>query len=301
MPELPEVETTARDLNDLIVGLKICNVWTSYDSEYFYGKEQIKDPKYFKKFKKEISGKNILSVTRRAKNVLINLEDNKTILIHMKMTGHLLFGKYKKVQKEWVANEDGPLTDKFNGWIRVVFTLSNKKHLVLSDLRKFAKVMLIDSNYGFEEFGPEPLEKNFSYTIFKERILKKKNGRIKNVLMDQTLISGVGNIYSDEALWISKIHPETPPKDIPETKFKKLFKSVLEVLRKGIDLKGDSTSDYRNPSGLPGEFHHHHKVYRLKGEKCLRPNCKGVISRVVVGGRSAHFCPVCQKKDLDIQ
>lgn len=293
MPELPEVHTTATELNKLIKGKKIVNVWTNYKSLYYKGKKQIKDPNYFKKFKKEIIGKKILNVRRRAKNVLIDIEGHKTILIHMKMTGHLLYGKYKKEKGEWrPAINGGPLNDPFNGWIRLVFTLSNDKHLVLSDMRKFAKVTLEDDTVGL---GPEPLETDFTYNVFVEQVSQKLNGKIKTVLMDQQLIAGIGNIYSDESLWMSKIHPEKTVSEIKEEDLKNLYKNIKKVLKKGIDFSGDSLQDYRRPDGTPGEFQLHHQIYGRKNLPCKRRGCKGTTKRVVVNGRSAHFCPKCQK------
>lgn len=304
MPELPEVTTTANKLNEILPGQKIISVWTSYNSSYFKGKENIKDPKYFTYFKKEIIGRNIESVERIGKNVLINISGPKTILIHMKMTGHLLYGEYKKksvgvnANEEWIATTPGPLQDKFNGYIRVIFELSNGKKLALSDVRKFAKVTLIpDGNKkkfkDLAPLGPDALDLNFK--IFKEQLLKKPNGRIKNILMDQELIAGIGNIYSDESLWLSGIHPETAPQKISDSEMKILLKNIKKVLKLGIDFGGDSTSDYRQPDGTPGDFQNRHNVYRRKGEKCSRRGCHGVIVRKVVGGRSAHFCDTHQK------
>lgn len=313
MPELPEVTTTAKKLDMILSGLEIKSVWTSYNSPYFKGKENIKDPKYFSRFKMGVVGEKVASVQRYGKNVLINISGPKTILIHMKMTGHLLYGKYKKglveenvdnIKKRvpgWIPEEKGPLQDKFNGYIRLVFELSNKKHLVLSDVRKFAKVCLIEDGEAkkhkdLSSLGPDPTAKGFDFKIFKSILLKKPNGRIKNILMDQDLISGIGNIYSDEALWLTEIHPEESPKKLFDTEIKKLLKNTKEVLKKGIDFGGDSTSDYRQPDGTPGKFQKHHKVYRRKGEKCLRKGCDGKITRKVVGGRSAHFCDTHQKR-----
>lgn len=290
MPELPEVHTTATELNSLIKGKTITNVWTEYKSSYY--KNQIKDPAYFKKFKKIITGSKIVSVERRAKNILINLDNKETILIHMKMTGHLLYGKYKKTRGTWEPSQKGPLNDKMNGWIRLVFELSNNKHLALSDMRKFAKVTLEND---LKHLGPEPLDKSFSLKKFKEQICKKPNRKIKTVLMNQELISGIGNIYSDEALWMSKIDPETLVKKLTDEKLKLLLKNIKEVLKKGIKLSGDSMSDYRRPDGTPGEFQKHHAVYQRKNLNCLRKDCNGKIERKVVNGRSSHFCPKCQK------
>lgn len=298
MPELPEVETTTNDLRELLVGLEVKGAWTDYDSPHYYGKNQIKNPKFFKKFKEQVSGAKVIGTSRRAKNVLIHLDNNRTILVHLKMTGHLLFGEYKKIKSEWKpVLKDGPLNDPFNGWIHFVLEFSNKTHLALSDMRKFAKVTLLDSDKilisdDLVKLGPEILELNFEQ--FRDQISNKSTGKIKTVLMNQELLAGIGNIYSDEALWLSKIHPEKVVGKIDVKILRELFKNIKKVLEKGIDFKGDSMSDYRRPSGLPGDFQNHHMVYQRKKEGCKRRGCSGEIKRIVVGGRSAHFCPVCQ-------
>jgi len=303
MPELPEVHTTVVELERLIVGKTLLNVWSGYDSPHYYGKEQVKDPAYFKKFKAQILGSTIIGTSRIGKNVLIHLDIGSTILVHMKMTGHLLFGNYSynKKEKKWNAVGKGPLKDdKWNGFIRMVFSFTDSTRLALSDLRKFAKVQLIktDELHNHPELldlGPDPLSETFTLSTFKERMRSRASGKIKQVLMDQNLIAGVGNIYSDEALWLAEIHPTTIVKKLNDAQLKKLFRAVQEILKKGIDFKGDSTSDYRTPSGTPGEFHHKHQVYRRTGEPCTREGCTGTIERLVIGGRSAHFCNTCQK------
>jgi len=317
MPELPEVTTTAKKLNEILPGLKIISVWTNYNSPYFYGKENIKDPKYFANFKKVVTGAEIRSSYRIGKNVLIEIENLEksiinTVLIHMKMTGHILYGNYKRALieemsngkrqslKGWVSKDKGPLQDKFNQYIRLVFELSNGKFLVLSDARRFAKICLI-SDKNVENFkdlknlGPDPTKKDFNIKVFEDILNQKPEGKIKSVLMEQELISGIGNIYSDEALWMTGIHPEEKPNKLSKVEIRELLKNIKSVLKKGIDFGGDSTSDYRQPDGTPGNFQKHHKVYRRKNENCLKPKCKGVISRIVVGGRSAHFCNTHQK------
>jgi formamidopyrimidine-DNA glycosylase len=302
MPELPEVETTAKILNNLVKGQKILAVWTDYDSPYFYGKNNIKDPKYFKKFSKEILGKKILKVWRRAKNVLIDIEDDKTILIHMKMTGHLLFGEYQfqTKSKKWIPKKlKSPLADPFNRFIHFVFELGNGRCIAFSDARKFATIKLINGkDYLEKEFakhGPEPLEENFKLNTFKKALFKKPDGKIKTVLMDVNIISGIGNIYSDEILWASNIHPERAVKNLSDLDFKNLYKQTKILLSKGINLGGDSMSDYRNPFGLRGEFQNHHNAYKLKGKKCKKKNCQGLIIRKIINTRSAHFCNTHQK------
>lgn len=301
MPELPEVHTTATILNELISDKNIVSVWSGYNSPYYYGKENIKDPKYFKKFSKEVSGKKILKVWRRAKNVLIDIEGPKTILIHMKMTGHLLYGNYRfdKKKKEWLATDEGPLQDPFNRFIRLVFELSDGRFVAFSDMRKFATIYLIDDADALDsklsEFGPEPLDDSFTWKDMRTALMKKPKQKIKTALMDQSLVVGIGNIYSDEMLWMSKISPTRLVENITESEFKTLTKNGKDVLSKGIDFGGDSMSDYRNPHGTRGDFQNHHKAYRRAGEKCLRKKCDGIMKRILIGGRAGSYCPKCQK------
>ena len=307
MPELPEVQTTASILNKEVKGLKIIDIWTDYNSPYYLGKNNIKDKKYFSFFRKELLNKEIISVRRRAKNVLINVSGNtnqgqagKTILVHMKMTGKLLYGDYAFDGQKWFPKGEGSLNDPYNRFIHLVFSLSDKKCLVLSDTRKFAKVVVfntdkLDVSEGLNKLGPEPLDEEFSFKKFKERLLKKPNGKIKTVLMDQEIIAGIGNIYSDEVLWYSRIHPLEKVENISEEKLKLLFKNIKKVLKQSIILGGDSMSDYRNPYGEKGGYQKIHKVYRKVGEKCIMKGCVGIIKRIKVGGRSAHFCDCHQK------
>ena len=125
--------------------------------------------------------------------------------------------------------------------------------------------------------------------------IKKTKQKIKTVLMDQNLVVGIGNIYSDEVLWASKVHPERTVEKIKDAEYKTLTKHIKEILSKGIDFGGDSMSDYRNPDGLPGEFQLHHNAYRRTNKKCNRKKCEGIIKRIVLGGRGTHYCNTCQR------
>lgn len=321
MPELPEVETTTKGLQKEAVNLIIKDVWTDLNSSDKRQNDAVKNPKYFLFFKEEVLGKKILSAERRAKNILINLSGNKTILIHMKMTGHLMIGEYvyhpslrpplgkgRVGVGSWIpknTNKNNPLNDPYNRFVHVVFTLSNKKQLVFCDTRKFGKITLLDTNTAHDTkhlkgIGPDPLDKNINWKILKERLLLKPKGKIKTVLMDQSVVAGIGNIYSDEILWEVSIHPESIAGKIPDNKIKDIFTAMQKLLRKGIDFGGDSMSDYRNIYGLPGKFQLHHNVYRRAGEKCKYKNCQknseSVIIRKVINGRSGHFCPKHQLK-----
>lgn len=305
MPELPEVHTTAQILNKLAKGRTIIDVWTDYDSAYYYGKLNIKDPKYFKYFRNNIRDQKIIKVWRRAKNVLIKLGNEQVISVHMKMTGQLLYGKYTKMNQEmensfmWKASTKGPLQNPFSRFIHLVFILDNGMHIAFSDMRKFATIKLLENKVQlvkeFEKIGPEPLEKNFNLKKFKERMLAVNNSLVKTALMNPAVIAGVGNIYSDEILFASKILPYREVSTLSDSDFSLIFKNLKKILLKGINLGGDSMSDYRNPYGEKGHFQLHHKVYGRKNENCMTKNCKDIIERKMIGGRSAHFCPNCQK------
>ena len=305
MPELPEVQTTVNGLNAEVRKLGIDDVWTSYGSIYHKGKANIKNPPYFGKFKKAVIGAKILNAERQGKNVLIHLSNGQTILVHMKMTGHFMYGKYErkvgtKKSLEWHPQEmKGALADPFNRHIRLLFTLSNGYHLAFADTRRFAKVFVFETKErhnipDLEILGPDPLDKNFSLQTMSERLMLRKKWKIKQALLDQEIISGIGNIYSDEMLWSAGIHPLSVVSEIPFDKLKKLYKAMRDVLKKGIDFGGDSVSDYRNIYGKAGEFQHKHNVYRRKGKPCPKKD-GGTIERIVVGGRSTHFCAVHQK------
>ena len=289
MPELPEVETTAKGLRKHIIGLTIKNVWTDLATKDKRQKDSIANPRFFTIFEKAVLNKKVLSIERRGKNILINVSGNKTILVHMKMTGYLFYGKDPKIK-----------------FAHVVFSLSNKKYLVFSDARKFGKITLLDTKIAHDSkhlnnIGPEPLDKSFNLEKLKERLNKKPNGKIKTVLIDQNIIAGIGNIYSDEILWRAGVHPERKVSKIKEKEIKLIFRAIKGILAKGIDFGGDSISDYRNIYGLPGKFQMHHEAYGRTGEKCRKKNprqgrasCQGIIKRKVINGRSAHFCSMHQ-------
>ncbi len=322
MPELPEVHTTVQGLSSLLKGIKITDVWTNYKSNFKAYKNSIKNPAFFTQFKKDIVGTTIVDATRRAKNILIHLSNRRTILIHMKMTGHMIIGRYemssvtKDKKDPWKPHpsERAALHDPFNRHIRLVFTLEGKNptaspghvdrknekfHLILSDMRRFAKVTILETDKLHQsadlvDIGPEPLDQDFTYTQFASILGAKKSGKIKTVLMDQAVIAGIGNIYSDEMLWRASIHPESLPSKIPSLQLKKLFVAMKTVLEQGIDFGGDSMSDYRNIHGERGKFQAEHKAYRRTGQPCEFRGCKGIIKRKIISSRSGHFCDTHQ-------
>jgi len=297
MPELPEVETTVLGLRSRVVGLTIRDFWCDHTRMIRYISPD--------SLGKQIKNAKIIGVRRRAKNILVDLSGGLTLVIHMKMTGHLLYGKWqmlngKKLKvKSWVADEKGPLRDDpYNRFVHVVFCLSNGKHIAFCDMRKFGKIALhktssLHTAKELVDLGPELWEINAKKFI--EIFRSKKSGKIKQALLDQTILAGVGNIYSDEGLWSSGIHPLSQPAKIPNTKLGELFRALVKITKQSLKIGGDSMSDYRNIDGVGGRFQNSHKAYRRTGQKCGKLDCRGIIKRMVIGGRGSHFCPNHQK------
>lgn len=305
MPELPEVQTIVNDLNKKVAGRRITGVWFDWP-------KMLKDPlgqqrnkiahKHIVVFEKTIKEKKILKVQRRAKNLLFTLSDNLMMLIHLKMTGHLLVGKWK-VQKFKGKEKVIPIEpkevveDPYNQYIHLIFYLDSGKMLAFSDLRKFGKIILgtkeqIENLAELKKLGPELLDSNLKVERFKGLISSERR-KIKQVLMDQEVIAGIGNIYSDDILWKAKIHPFKPANKLSQKELRELWKAMREILTKALKLRGTSISDYRDTAGKEGYYADYRLVYQRESEPCQR--CKTKIKRVKIGGRSAHFCPRCQK------
>lgn len=306
MPELPEVHTTVTGLQKVLPRLTIKDIWTDMWSTSVLAKNTIKDKNYFPYFKKHVLGAKVKNIERRAKYILINLDNDFTIIVHLKMTGHLMYGKYilnkESNGREWSwlpVIKNSPLSDKYNRHIHIVFTLSNGNHLVFCDSRKFGSMSVMKTSLVHKDklshIGPEPLEKTFTENNFKERILLSPKRVIKTVLMDQSIVAGIGNIYSDEMLHLAHVLPTRTSDSLDKKEISLLFKSMKNVLEKGIDFGGDSMSDYRNVNGERGQFQNKHLVYLRTKESCKTKDCPGIIKKLKVGGRSAHFCSVCQK------
>ncbi|OHB14860.1 MAG: DNA-formamidopyrimidine glycosylase [Candidatus Zambryskibacteria bacterium RIFOXYC1_FULL_39_10] len=285
MPELPEVHTIVTDLKRFIPNLKIKDVWT--------------DILAFKKIKKDVVGEKIISVERRGKNILIGITGKKIILVHQKMTGHLMYGKWDKTKDGWRSVLEGPMRDDpGNRFIHLLFFLSNGRHLGLCDMRKFASVIVLPEKTikeKLEKLGPEPFDKNFNLKKFFESI-KNKNKKIKSVLMDQSIVAGIGNIYADEVLWVAAVHPLKIASKLKKEEVKKIYEAIKPVLKRAIKARGSSYIDYRDAQGKKGKYQEMQNAYGLKGKKCKKRGCGGIIEKIVVDGRSASFCPKHQTK-----
>lgn len=288
MPELPEVETLVRQLNQEAKGRKIVDV-------FFFEKKFLKNVSPLQ-FEKTIKGAQIENVKRVGKNILIYLNNNFVVLIHLKLTGHLLIGKYELVNNQLVPKEE-ILKDPINQFLRFALKLDDGRYLVLSDLRKFAKILLLkkeEVEAEIQSIGYDPLEKNFSLKVFKN-LLKDKRGIIKKFLMDQKYISGIGNIYASEILFDAKISPFRKINSLKEEEIKTLYESIKKILKKAIKHQGTSAKDesYRNLYGKKGSYGQFLKVYQREGQKCFR--CQHKIKRIKLDNRSTFYCPFCQK------
>jgi formamidopyrimidine-DNA glycosylase len=290
MPELPEVQTTVNGLNKKVLSRAFVDVWSDWE-------KLLKKPNDFNLFKKQIKNKKIVKIYRRAKNIIINLQDNHSLLIHLKMTGHLLVGKWQLIDNIWkVIDKTSPLNDPYNRFLHIIFFLNNKEMLALSDARKFAKIELWqtkDLEKELQKLGPEPLENDFTFTKFKN-CFNNKRGKIKQILMIPEIIAGIGNIYSSEILWHAKINPEKLVQNLNDKELKEIYNATKKVLTLGVNLGGESFSDYRKVDGTKGDFDDERKVYKRENEICLRCK-KSKIKRIKIAGRSAFFCSYCQK------
>jgi len=271
MPELPEVEAVANSLAPKIVGRRLlsCRIltdrWRTLKKDYRL---------------EECSGRIVTGVNRRGKMLLLHFEHDRTWVVHFKMTGGFLWEK---------------ATTPMNRHIHAGFGFDGlEEELRFRDVRKFGYIRcfatsLLSSDAGIQNLGPEP--QGLTLQEFQERI-KNRKGRIKSLLLDQSFIAGIGNIYADEILFRSGIHPLIRADRISRAKRKALHSAILQVLREAVSAGGSSIRDFRDSEGKPGRFQSSHQVYSRKGENC--PVCGKIIGRLLVGGRSSFFCPGCQ-------
>jgi formamidopyrimidine-DNA glycosylase len=294
MPELPEVETVARDLQRWVAGAQITDAEVRWE-------RTIRHPQPAEQFVAEVRGAQIDRVGRRAKSVLIHLADGRVMTVALRMTGALI-----------VAPPGAP----DDPYARVVFSLADGRELRYRDVRKFGRIGLweggglrrrrttkprrrvadVRAPYRvgdvFGRHGPEPLATTFSAARLAER-LHGRSARLKTLLLDQSFVAGVGNIYADEARWRARLHPQRAADTLTAGEIARLHRALRAVLRQGIDNRGASFADYVGADGEPGANAERLAVYRRTGEPCLR--CGTTIERLVIGQRSTHFCPHCQR------
>lgn len=289
MPELPEVETVRIGLNKYLPGKTIKAV------DFDWPKSFPNDPVQVKKY---LIGSKVLDVRRRAKVLLIDLDSEYTLVIHLKMTGQLV---YRAGDGErWGAGHPndsliGELPDRST---RVTFELTNGDKLFFNDQRKFGWVKLYPSVEVpeidfFKRVGPEPLSPDFTLAEFRKRLARRARTNIKAAILDQSTVAGVGNIYADESLHMAKIHPATKVGYVSPAKIAKLHKAIKYFLQLSIDHGGSSDKNYVDADGNKGSYLKFAQVFRREGQQC--PECGSVIEKIRVAGRGTHICPKCQK------
>jgi formamidopyrimidine-DNA glycosylase len=281
MPELPEVETVARDLRGLVVGARISGSRNSWLRTL-----RSQDPLVFDA---AIRGRTIVATSRRAKLVVLDLDDGSAITIHLKMTGQL-----------FVVPRDRPE----DPYVREVIAFDDGRELRFRDIRKFGRIGLarrdgpggdirgeLGGGKGFKGFGPEPLEASFTARAFRKGI-RGRRGRLKPLLLDQSFIAGIGNIYADEALWTARLHPLRSASTLRPADEGRLYRAIREILAEAVERRGSSIDDYTAPDG-DGSMQERLNVYQRAGQPC--PRCGRPIRRIIVGGRATHFCSWCQR------
>lgn len=287
MPELPEVETVRVGLSRLIIGKTIARA--TYDTDKSF-------PNAATDVEQFLIGATILEIKRRAKVLLIELSSKYSLVIHLKMTGQLVFVGDTSRFGAGHPN-DSLIHDLPDKSTRVILEFADGSHLYFNDQRKFGWMRLLPTaevpNIDFmKKVGPEPLDAAFTWQQFRDRLLRRKNSNIKAALLDQTVIAGVGNIYADESLWGAKIHPATLVKAITGTEFKQLFEALIHVLKLSIEKGGSSDKNYVNAEGKKGSYISFANVFRREGKPCNR--CGTTILKTRIAGRGTHICPHCQ-------
>jgi formamidopyrimidine-DNA glycosylase len=288
MPELPEVETVKRGLNGLLPGKTVKSVEFNW-------------PKSFPNAETDVEafliGAKIIEVARRAKVLLIELSSKYSLVIHLKMTGQLVFrgdgARFGAGHPS--ASLVSELPDKST---RVILTFTDDSQLFFNDQRKFGWMRLLPTaevvNLDFfKKVGPEPLAADFTWQDFMARLQRRKNSTVKAALLDQSVIAGVGNIYADESLWGAQIHPETRVIKLNSEHFRKLYEELVMVLVLAIDKGGSTDRNYVDAEGKRGSYLSFARVFRRNGQTCQR--CGTEIIKIRVAGRGTHLCPHCQQ------
>lgn len=287
MPELPEVETIRVGLQALLPGRTITSI------EHDWPKGFPNSPADVNEF---IIGAEVVEVVRRAKVLLIELSTKYSLIIHLKMTGQMVF----RGEQQFAAGHPndsliGELPDRST---RVMITFRDGSRLFFNDQRKFGWMRLIPTAEVpfidfFQKVGPEPLSTEFTPKVLYERLQQRKNTTIKAAILDQTVLAGIGNIYADEGLWGAKIHPSTRVKELSFEQVATLYRELIAVLRLSIQQGGSSDKNYVNAHGGRGSYLQFANVFRREGQPCTR--CGSTIEKSRVAGRGTHTCPVCQR------
>jgi formamidopyrimidine-DNA glycosylase len=288
MPELPEVETIRVGLARLLAGRRVKAVEHDWPKAF---------PNPESDVRAFLVGAEIKAVKRRAKVLLVDLSTGYTLVAHMKMTGQLVFRGADESFGAGHPNDSlvGRLPDKST---RVTLDFTDGSRLFFNDQRKFGWLRLVPTANVeeldfFKKLGPEPLGDDFNAEVLEERAARRRKSNIKSVLLDQTVLAGIGNIYADEALWGAKIHPATLVGDLGSADFRRLYQEIVYVLKLAIEKGGSTDRNYVDANGRKGSYLGFARVFRREGKPC--PRCGTEIVKLRVAGRGTHICPKCQK------
>tara|TARA_B100000886_G_scaffold240729_1_gene168856 strand:+ start:5538 stop:6407 length:870 start_codon:yes stop_codon:yes gene_type:complete len=289
MPELPEVEVVKRSLINKMQNLIVKAIKIN-DGRLRYKIDRNK--------MKKIVGLKFKKISRRSKYLLFFFNKDIVMLVHLGMTGKFFFINSKKIKLKTSFYYDINY-DKDEKHDRLIFDLSNNQKLIYNDIRKFGFIKFIkrndlDQNAHLQHLGPEPLSIKFNIRYFKNYILGKERN-IKNLLMDQKFIAGLGNIYVNEILFFSGVKPNKKVKELSVDEIKKIINYTKKVIKKAIILGGSSIRDFSSSSGKKGSFQQYFNVYSKKGKKCKNKNCRGIIKKIIISNRSTFYCDKCQK------
>lgn len=298
MPELPEVQTIVQDLRPLLMGQVISGFEVILPKSVWLDDVRATGDKEVKIIKSLVEGKKVVSITRRGKMIIIDISGDSILLIHLKMTGQLIYVGADQQRLAGGHPNSDMVADLPVKSTRVVFTLQNGSKLYFNDQRQFGYIKVLTkealkSHIPYTSFGPEPLEEDFTEQYLTTIINKRPKLKIKQILLDQTLIAGIGNIYADESLFLATIRPDRQGQTLKPQEIKLLHQAIQTVLQKGLDYGGTSSQHYVQASGQKGTMQDHLAVYRRTDQPC--PVCGTPIERTVIGGRGTHFCPHCQK------
>ena len=287
MPELPEVEVVKKSLKKNIYDLTIKNIVI---------RNKFLRYKINEKMMKKMIKSKVLSISRRSKYILINLNNNYTILVHLGMTGKFIVIDDEKKYKTSFYYK---ITDAKPKHDHLIFRFNKNIILVYNDIRKFGFIKIFQSkklkfSSHFQKLGPEPLTKKFNTNYFNDKI-KKRKIYLKDLLMNQKFLAGLGNIYVNEAIFLSKLNPKIRVNNIPFKKIGALVSNIKKVLKKAINEGGSSIKNFNSTKGKKGNFQQFFNVYGRQGFRCSRSNCKGIIRRIRISNRSTFFCNICQK------
>lgn len=291
MPELPEIETIKKGINKLAQGKR-------------FSKVEIRDDKLAKfsqsDFRLKIKGTKLEKTSRRAKMLILETDDKYGFLVHLKMTGQLIFESTSGVKKGGGHPDKSYSGKKLpHKYTKIIFRFDDGSRMYFNDIRRFGWVKIVDLDNldqvnEMKNIGPEPFGRDFTLNYMRDVFNRRGGSNIKNLLMDQKEIAGVGNIYASESLFLAGIDPRRRAGDISQKEIEKIYQAIKKVLRQAIKLKGTSSDTYVDAQGRKGNYRQQARVYDREGEICRLNDCQGKVKKIKISNRGTYYCPNCQ-------